>query len=289
MAAAPAAAAARIALGTAHGSAAKLFGHGATYAAFRPTYPAALFEAVSAYVGPHAPRDLAVDVACGNGQATVPLAGMYKSVLAFDASEGQIKSAAAGALPNIEFRVGLAEQLPQIVGSRRADLVVVAQALHWFDIPLFYQQALSVLKPGGTLAVWTYGVNIFANKQAEATFYDLYDGVLGRYWSDRRSLVETGLKGHEPSAPWTDVQRMVVPLEVTMPLGNFVGYLRSWSAYQEYMRAMEKEHGAGHVRDPLPATTNRFLEIFGLQSLDDPIPVRWDLNLLLARAPASKH
>ena len=38
------------------------------YAQFRPAYPAALYAAIDAFVGPAAPRQLALDVGCGSGQ-----------------------------------------------------------------------------------------------------------------------------------------------------------------------------------------------------------------------------
>ncbi len=38
-----------------------------------------------------------------------------------------------------------------------ADLIVVAQAAHWFDWPAFQTEARRVLRPGGVLAIWSYG------------------------------------------------------------------------------------------------------------------------------------
>ncbi|WP_211263129.1 methyltransferase domain-containing protein [Thioalkalivibrio nitratireducens] len=38
------------------------------------------------------------------------------------------------------------------------DLITVGQALHWFDFPAFYAEAARVLRPGGVLAAWGYGL-----------------------------------------------------------------------------------------------------------------------------------
>ena len=46
---------------------------------------------------------------------------------------------------------GRAEHLPFPDSS--ASLVLVAQAVHWFDRPAFYAEAARVLVPGGTIAV----------------------------------------------------------------------------------------------------------------------------------------
>ena len=36
------------------------------------------------------------------------------------------------------------------------DLVVVCQAVHWFDVPKFYEEAKKVLTKGGALAILSY-------------------------------------------------------------------------------------------------------------------------------------
>ena len=36
------------------------------------------------------------------------------------------------------------------------DLITVCQAVHWFDIPKFYQEVNRVLKPSGVLAIIGY-------------------------------------------------------------------------------------------------------------------------------------
>jgi len=74
------------------------------YADFRPSYPEALFDTLAALV-PR--RALAWDCAAGNGQATVELARHFERVVATDASHEQIASARR--LPNVEYRVALAE------------------------------------------------------------------------------------------------------------------------------------------------------------------------------------
>lgn len=117
-------------------------GVAADYARFRPGYPAALFDWLAARTPGH---DFAWDCGCGNGQASVPLAERYRRVAATDASARQIELAPPQ--PRIEYRVAPAEAsgLP----DHSADLVTVAQALHWFDFDRFYTEVERVLKPGG--------------------------------------------------------------------------------------------------------------------------------------------
>src|SRR6516162_334445 len=98
----------------------------AEYAKFRPRYPQELFD----YLGSIAPsRQLAWDCATGNGQAAVGLASVFDHVIATDASEKQI----ANGQPNqiVQYRVAAAENSG--IASETIDLIMVAQALHWFN------------------------------------------------------------------------------------------------------------------------------------------------------------
>src|SRR5262249_38654746 len=92
--------------------------HAAAYAAYRPTYPAALFEVLAAL--PRR-RALALDCATGNGQAAVGLAELFERVVAIDASSQQLASARPH--PRIEYRVARAEQTG--VAGASVDLVSV--------------------------------------------------------------------------------------------------------------------------------------------------------------------
>jgi ubiquinone/menaquinone biosynthesis C-methylase UbiE len=121
----------------------------ADYAKFRPRYPREMFE----YLGTVAPsRKLAWDCGTGNGQAAIQLAEVFDRVIATDASEKQI----ANAQPHerVEYRVAPAEDSG--IQSGVLDLIMVAQALHWFDLPLFYEEVRRVLKPNGVLAASAY-------------------------------------------------------------------------------------------------------------------------------------
>ena len=104
--------------------------HAADYAKFRPRYPQELF----AYLGSIAPsRQLAWDCGTGNGQAAVGLASVFDRVIASDASEKRIANAQSH--ETVEYRVAPAENSG--IGSETIDLIMVAQALHWFDLDRF--------------------------------------------------------------------------------------------------------------------------------------------------------
>ena len=84
-------------------------GHADRYAAHRPTYPDALYEALAA-ASPG--RDRAWDCRTGNGQAALGLARWFAEVVATDASAEQIHNARP------DPRVRYASRRPRRAGSR---------------------------------------------------------------------------------------------------------------------------------------------------------------------------
>src|SRR5687767_1259250 len=159
-------------------------GHAGTYAAARPRYPAALFDWLAAQCARHG---LAWDAGCGNGQATVALAAHFVRVVGTDPSAAQV--AQAEARDNVEYRVEPAEA-PSL-DDASVDLVTVAQALHWFDLERFHAAVRRVLRPGGLVAAWTYGLSN-VDARVDAHFMRLYETILGPYWPAERSHVENG-------------------------------------------------------------------------------------------------
>ena len=97
-------------------------------------------------------HELAWDCATGNGQAAIGLAAHFEKVIATDASAQQIENAEPD--KRISYRVAPAEASG--IDSGSVDLIMVAQALHWFDLDRFFTEAKRVLKDDGVLAVWGY-------------------------------------------------------------------------------------------------------------------------------------
>jgi SAM-dependent methyltransferase len=237
----------------------------ARYADFRPSYPAELFD----YLAMLVPRDAPVwDCAAGNGQATNGLAQRFPRVIATDASAEQI--AAASALPNIEFRVALAEAsgLPHA----SIGLVTVAQALHWFDRPRFYAEVKRVLRPGGVLAVWAYGVNRVQGEAVDAMVQDFYGNTLGPHWPPSRQLVESGYR--TLPFPFEEISPPSFRMEVSWTLDRLLGYFSTWSATNQYIKATG--------RNPLGPLAEKLASVWG--DVNQPRPVVWPLTLRVGRA-----
>jgi len=203
-------------------------GHASDYAAARPHYPDALFAWLAQQCGA---RKLAWDAGCGNGQASRALAAHFERVYASDPSVEQI--GVAEAAPNIHYAVEAAEQCS--LGDASADLVSVAQAMHWFDVARFQAEARRVLKPDGLFAAWTYAQSR-VTPAVDVPFNRLHDELLEDWWPDGRQHVIAGYR----DLPFAfervaDVPAFAMRCDWTLP--QFLAYLRSWSACQRYLRA----------------------------------------------------
>ncbi len=236
------------------------------YAAHRPHYPAALFNWL-AEISPR--RTLAWDSGAGSGQATLALTERFDRVIATDASAGQL--AAAPRHPRIEWRVAPAERSG--IASASADLVTVAQALHWFDLPAFYAEADRVLVPGGVLAVWTYNLHRTGDTDIDALMDRFYSETVGPYWPPERRLVEEGYRSLP--FPYGEVSVPRFTMEARWSLPNLLGYLGSWSAAARYREARGS--------DPLPALARELEAHWG--DAASIRTIRWDLTVRAGHRP----
>jgi len=206
-----------------------LFSHHATdYARFRPHYPPELFAWLA---GLSPGRALAVDVGSGNGQAAAALGQDFDQVIAVDPSAEQIANAPVAPAGTVGYRKGTAECLP--VDSGTADLVVAAQAFHWFKPEPFFAEVRRVLRPCGHLAVWCYGLATIT-PELDALVHELYETRLGPSWEPERRLVETGYSG--VAFPFTELTPPRFDMRLAWTFDHLVGYLGTWSALKRHLQ-----------------------------------------------------
>ena len=117
------------------------------YERARPSYPA---EAAAWLAGSSPAR--VVELGAGTGKLTAGLLDHGHRVLATDPLEPMLQHLARAVPGAVPLRAR-AEEIP--VRSRWADVVVSAQAYHWFDLDRALPEIARVLKPGGRIAlVW---------------------------------------------------------------------------------------------------------------------------------------
>ena len=233
-------------------------GVAAGYASYRPHYPDALFD----WLGGIAPaRDVAWDCAAGSGQATLALTAHFGRVIATDASEAQLRSAPSH--PRVEYRVAPAESsgLPDSF----ADLITVAQAVHWFDFDRFHAEVRRVARPGGILAVWSYGATSVDEGAIDRAVARFYSEVVGEYWPPERRFIEEGYR--TIPFPFDELPAPAFEMVSSWPLAQFLGYLGTWSSVSRYREARRD--------DPVVALGEELGPLWGT----DLRQVRWPLAI----------
>lgn len=128
----------------------------------RPAYPEKLFDILFDYHAQHseAAWQLAIDYGSGPGTIIPNLLTRFHKVIGTDMNVEQIEGGRAflqevHGVDRVDMQVGAAGQCDWLQ-SQSADLVIAAEAVHWFDVEQWTAEAGRVLKPGGTLAFWFY-------------------------------------------------------------------------------------------------------------------------------------
>lgn len=230
------------------------------YAQHRPSYPSALYAHLQRLVG----RQARVwEAACGSGQATVDLSRRFDQVYATEPSASALEHAPT--LPGVRYECASAEDCA--LPAQSVDLIVVAQALHWFDQPAFFAQCERVLRPGGVLAVWCY--QDFQPPPAIAAACAEFRGRIEPYWPAERRLIDIAYA----DSPWPfgALQAPLFPMTAQWKLSQLLGYLSSYSAV---IRC-----GKATGNDPVRALADQFAAQWG--EADRRRRIRWPLHVHL--------
>jgi SAM-dependent methyltransferase len=125
------------------------------YAQYRPGYPQSLVDALAARAGLDGTQHV-LDVGCGTGQLTIPLARHVQAVVAIDPVAGMLalgrQAAQAAGAGNVTWLEGDSSQIAALAGPG-ADLAVFAASFHWADRPAVLAVLAEILAPGGVVVV----------------------------------------------------------------------------------------------------------------------------------------
>ena len=202
----------------------------AEYSKFRPQYPDEMIDYIVSFVKN---KNIALDIATGNGQVASKLSGFFETVYGIDISQNQLDNATPS--DNIIYKVSSAENT--FFKNQEFDLITVAQAVHWFDFELFYKEIYRILKPEGIFAVLGYGL-FSTNADSDKILRYFYNDIVGSYWDSERKYLDENYK--TIPFPFEEIATQNFENHLTWTFEQLIGYLETWSATQHYISKNNK-------------------------------------------------
>lgn len=194
------------------------------YAKYRPSYPVGFYDLIRKLTK-H--KYCAWDCGTGNGQVAYELSSYFQKVYATDISQAQLDQA----LPrrNIEYSLQPAEQTN--FPDQLFDLIVVAQAVHWFDFDQFYKEVNRTMKTDGLLAIVGYG-RLSVSPEIDSLISDFYFNIIGPFWDKERRYIDEGYR--TIPFPFKELETPQIEHSYQWDLERLTGYLETWSAVKHF-------------------------------------------------------
>lgn len=251
------------------------------YAACRRDVPAALLDALVTAVDLDE-RDLALDLGCGTGQLAIPLSRRVQAVLALDPEADMLVAlhgrAQALGIENLTCVLAGDGDLAA-AGPWVGPLAVlgVANALHWMDAGLVFDQGMGLLRGGGALAVISQGPPMWLQDSEWSrtlhAFLREWTGaeVSGHCGTDRAALAER--VAALEACGYERVEVVEHGYEAEVDLAYIVGHMRS---------AMSESRLPG---DRVPEFASRLEDRLHRHLRSGPVTERIDATMAIAIAP----
>jgi SAM-dependent methyltransferase len=191
-----------------------------------------------------------LEIGCGTGQATLPLAERGLSVLAVElgASLAELARRKLAAFPQVEIVTSSFEDWDP--AAELFDAVVSFNAFHWLDPEVRFAKPASVLRPGGSLCV--FGSAFVVHDGADPTWLGVVRdeaataGFEPRHLDDARDRSGEFLEhGH-----FVEVERKTYLSEPTYEVDDYAALLGTMSTYRRLAddvrgRLFKRIRGAG--------------------------------------------
>ena len=245
----------------------------ANYDRYRPGYPPELFEEITRYAA-LGPESRALEIGIGTGQATSPILKTGCRVTAIELGENLSRFARKNFSGESGLEIITGDFITLPLSHNSYDLIYCATAFHWLPEEVAYPKILSILRPGGAVALfWNHP---FPNREGDST-NDINRKVYHKYrpsdekareFSDRdceariAELQEYGFR---------DITCNIYRRVRTLTSDDYIGLLNTYSDH----RAMDPTAKAAFEREmkDLLDQTGGFIRIYDT------------IDLYLARRP----
>ncbi|WP_406449064.1 methyltransferase domain-containing protein [Streptomyces sp. NBC_01622] len=203
------------------------------YAKYRRGYPPPVIEALRTAFALDA-DDIVLDLGCGTGQLSLPLASRVRSVIGMDPEPDMLRlageTAAGQGVRNVTWVLGADSDVPALgalVGRGSLAMTVIGQALHWMRHEELFRTLAPLFRAGGGVAVVANGTPLWLQDCAwshalraclEEHFGRRLEATCGTAADDRRRYAEA-LR----AAGFTDVRETVIDYGDELSIDEIIG------------------------------------------------------------------
>jgi len=179
------------------------------------------------------PRSRVLDLGCGPGSLTLPLARYCGTIIGMDADDAMIaearKASEAAGIP-VDWRVGTSFDLDQSLAP--LDLVTIGRAFHWMDREATLKRFDELIAPGGAVALLSTELHPHGGlkwhdafeelRRSHGRFDDFYRWRKSEAWEDHTSVLLR--------SPFSEVERISVFEPRKTTLDEVIARAQSFSA-----------------------------------------------------------
>jgi SAM-dependent methyltransferase len=134
------------------------------------------------------------------------------------------------------------------------DLIIVAQAVHWFDFEKFYNEVNRTAKDGALMIVLGYG-RLKISPEIDALIDAFHEDILKLYWDSERHYIDE-LYQTIPF-PFEEIDAPKFTNTYDWTFEHLIGYLNTWSAVKHYIKSNNV--------NPVDALAVKLKAAFGVQ------------------------
>lgn len=237
----------------------------AYYEEFRRGYPPPVLDALRSTFALDADPtagDAALDLGCGTGQLTLPLAAHVRTVIGMDPTPDMLSRARAAAarhgVRNGLWLLGSDTDVPALADllPARLALTVIGNAIHWMRHEELFRALRPITRPGGGVAVIANGTPVWAQQsdwsRALHTVLEEHFGhplavSCGTADADRERYA-----GALAAAGFTDVRQSTVDYEGELTFEQLLGTVWSAVPASALPAPADREAFAARLRAALP-------------------------------------